>query len=98
MFDIYHMQLLHGEVADLFKNALDIIGHIQFASVPHRGAPDEGVLDFHHLFHEIKKRQVITPLWALNINLLMVIQMPLWHGCLIGKTPHLFNDRLFPAL
>ena len=64
MFDIYHMQLLHGEVADLFKNALDIIGHIQFASVPHRGAPDEGVLDFHHLFHEIKKAGYHAPLGA----------------------------------
>lgn len=69
MFDIYHLQILHGDVADLFKNALDMIGHIQFASVPDRsapdrGAPDKGVIDFHDLFEVIKQAGYHAPLGA----------------------------------
>ncbi|MEO0767222.1 MAG: isomerase, partial [Pseudomonadota bacterium] len=28
----------------------DIIGHVQFASVPDRGAPDHGELNYAHIF------------------------------------------------
>ena len=64
MFDIYHMQILHGDLTRQLTKAMDMIGHIQFASVPHRGAPDDGELNFHHLFHVIQDLGYHAPLGA----------------------------------
>lgn len=38
MFDCYHVQLIEGDLAHRIKALLSAIGHIQFASVPDRGA------------------------------------------------------------
>lgn len=54
MFDCYHMQISEGEVAPLLEKMLPIIGHIQVASVPDRHEPDEGVLDYRHIFEHIQ--------------------------------------------
>lgn len=64
MFDIYHMQILHGNLTRLLETHLDIIGHIQFASVPDRGAPDRGEVNFPHLFEVIDRCGWTQPLGA----------------------------------
>ena len=64
MFDCYHMQILHGDVTRQLEKALDIIGHIQFASVPDRGAPDTGELNYQHIFSAIKALGYKAPLGA----------------------------------
>lgn len=64
MFDCYHMQILHGDVTRLMTKARDIIGHIQFASVPERGAPDGGELNYKHIFSTIKALGYDAPLGA----------------------------------
>ena len=64
MFDCYHMQILHGDITRLLRQSFDMIGHIQFASVPDRGAPDEGELNYHHLFSVIKDLGYHQPLGA----------------------------------
>ena len=50
MFDCYHVGRNEGDVTTRLADLRDIIGHIQFASVPDRGAPDHGELDYAHIF------------------------------------------------
>ena len=50
MFDCYHVGRTEGDVTTRLAAMRDIIGHIQFASVPDRGAPDHGELDYAHIF------------------------------------------------
>jgi len=40
-FDIYHRQILHGDVVEGLHQLLPITGHIQIAGVPGRYEPDE---------------------------------------------------------
>ncbi|MGB0966256.1 MAG: hydroxypyruvate isomerase family protein [Litorivicinus sp.] len=45
MFDVYHVQRLHGEVTLSLRDYLPIIGHVQFAGAPDRGDPRVSELD-----------------------------------------------------
>ncbi len=49
MFDFYHIQILEGDVTRRFEAMLPLIGHVQIASVPDRGAPDHGELDYKYV-------------------------------------------------
>ena len=40
-YDIYHMQIMEGRLADSIAAHLDLIGHIQISGVPGRNEPDE---------------------------------------------------------
>lgn len=44
-FDIYHRQILHGDVMVALAALMPIIGHVQIASVPNRNEPGTGELD-----------------------------------------------------
>ncbi|MDB5613488.1 MAG: Hydroxypyruvate isomerase [Devosia sp.] len=44
-YDIYHRQILHGDVLTSLDALLPIIGHVQIAAVPHRHEPGTGELD-----------------------------------------------------
>jgi len=46
MFDCYHMQIMHGDLAKTLERLLLKIGHIQIAAVPDRGEPDGGEVDY----------------------------------------------------
>lgn len=46
MFDCYHVQIIEGDVTRRLEALLPLIGHIQIASVPDRGVPDHGELDY----------------------------------------------------
>jgi hydroxypyruvate isomerase len=48
--DFYHAQIMEGDLSTTFKNHFDGIGHIQIASVPARHEPDEGEVNYPHLF------------------------------------------------
>lgn len=54
-FDIYHRQIMHGDVAMALKRLLPVIGHIQIASVPSRHEPDAEELNYPYLFGEIDR-------------------------------------------
>lgn len=43
-FDIYHAQIMHGDVTRLLRSCADLITHVQIASVPDRCEPDRGEL------------------------------------------------------
>jgi hydroxypyruvate isomerase len=49
-FDIYHRQILHGDVSKGLEALLPITGHIQIASVPLRNEPGTGELDDFRVF------------------------------------------------
>ena len=54
-FDVYHRQILHGDVTIAFRNLQRIIGHIQVASVPSRHEPDGEELNYPYLFDEFDR-------------------------------------------
>jgi hydroxypyruvate isomerase len=64
MFDCYHVERTEGNVSSRLKDVFSIIGHIQFASVPDRGEPDGGTLDYHRLFAQISRLGWTAPLGA----------------------------------
>lgn len=64
MFDCYHVQLMEGDLSHKIKHLLPSIGHIQFASVPDRGAPDHGEVNYAHVFSIIKDLGYKMPLGA----------------------------------
>ena len=39
-FDIYHCQIIHGDVTMRLREMMPVIGHIQIASIPSRNEPD----------------------------------------------------------
>lgn len=43
-FDVYHRQILHGDVLTGLRQLMPIIGHVQIASVPLRNEPGTGEL------------------------------------------------------
>ncbi|WP_027998466.1 2-oxo-tetronate isomerase [Sinorhizobium arboris] len=54
-FDIYHRQIMHGDVATALRRLMPVTGHIQIASVPSRGEPDGEELNYPYLFQEIDR-------------------------------------------
>lgn len=53
MFDCYHLQIMEGDLTRRLTRLLPLIGHIQIASAPDRGAPDHGELDYAHVLAHI---------------------------------------------
>jgi hydroxypyruvate isomerase len=49
-YDIYHRQILHGDVMKSLEALMPIIGHVQTASVPKRNEPGTGELDDARIF------------------------------------------------
>jgi hydroxypyruvate isomerase len=52
-FDIYHRQILHGDVTKGLEALLPITGHVQVASVPLRNEPGTGELDDRRIFRHL---------------------------------------------
>jgi hydroxypyruvate isomerase len=64
MFDCYHVGRTEGDVVTKLSQLIDIVGHIQFASVPDRGPPDHGELNYTFIFDAIRRLGWETPLGA----------------------------------
>ena len=54
-FDVYHTQILHGDVSIRLRRLLPLIGHVQIASVPSRHEPDGEELHYPFLFAELDR-------------------------------------------
>ncbi|MCP8895240.1 hydroxypyruvate isomerase family protein [Shinella daejeonensis] len=52
-FDIYHRQIMHGDVIMALRAMMPVIGHVQIASVPDRHEPGTGELDDDRIFAEL---------------------------------------------
>jgi len=64
MFDCYHLQMMEGDLTHRLQKLQSLIGHIQIASVPDRGTPDHGEVNYAHLFEVIKGMGYDAPLGA----------------------------------
>lgn len=56
MFDLYHVQIMEGDLLRRLERHWDVIGHVQFASVPHRREPDEGEVAYTAIFEALAAR------------------------------------------
>ena len=54
-FDLYHRQIMHGDVTMALRRLLPITGHVQVASVPARHEPDGEELNWPFLFDELDR-------------------------------------------
>jgi hydroxypyruvate isomerase len=52
-YDIYHRQILHGDVMKSLEALLPVTGHVQTASVPGRHEPGTGELDDWRIFRHL---------------------------------------------
>ncbi|MGO1297248.1 MAG: 2-oxo-tetronate isomerase [Vibrio sp.] len=53
--DLYHAQIMEGDLSMLIGNVAEHIGHIQIASVPERHEPCDGELNYSHLFKVLEQ-------------------------------------------
>jgi len=49
-YDVFHMQIMEGDLAKTIESNLARIGHIQIADVPERHEPGTGEINFEFLF------------------------------------------------
>jgi hydroxypyruvate isomerase len=54
-YDIYHMQIMEGDLAPTIEKHLDKIGHMQLADTPGRHEPGTGEINYPFLFAHIDK-------------------------------------------
>lgn len=54
-FDLYHAQIMEGDLTRRLERLIPYIGHIQIAGVPDRHEPDSGELNLTHLFETLDR-------------------------------------------
>lgn len=54
-YDLYHMQIMEGDLANTLSNLLHRIGHIQFADNPGRHEPGTGEINFPFIFQHLER-------------------------------------------
>lgn len=55
LYDIYHMQIMSGNILDFVKENLSLIGHFHIAGVPGRHEPFGNELDYRFIVQSIEK-------------------------------------------
>ncbi len=53
LFDVYHMQIMHGNVIEAIRDCMDVIRHFHSAGVPGRHELDSGELDYPRIVQAI---------------------------------------------
>ncbi len=54
-YDIYHMQIMEGDLAHTIQSLLPMIGHMQLADTPGRHEPGTGEINYSFLFDHIDR-------------------------------------------
>jgi hydroxypyruvate isomerase len=54
-YDIYHMQIMEGDLARTIEQNLAVIGHIQLADNPGRHEPGTGEINYPYLFGQLDR-------------------------------------------
>ena len=52
-YDLYHMQIMEGNLVNRIKEIYNYIGHIQFADTPGRHEPGSGEINFPYVFRAL---------------------------------------------
>jgi hydroxypyruvate isomerase len=55
LFDIYHMQVMEGNIIHSLTHNLDVIGHVHVADVPGRHQPGTGELNYANIFKALRQ-------------------------------------------
>ena len=55
LFDIYHMQVMEGNIIETLIRNLDVVGHIHVADVPGRHEPGTGELSYANIFKALRE-------------------------------------------
>ena len=53
--DLYHLQIIGGDLTRLLERDMGRIGHVQIAGVPERHEPDGGEVHYPHLFEALDR-------------------------------------------
>ena len=53
LLDLYHRQIMEGDLAQALYACRDVLGHIQIGNPPLRGRPDQGEINYGFLFELI---------------------------------------------
>jgi hydroxypyruvate isomerase len=54
-FDLYHVQIICGDLLTRLEKFLPVIGHVQIAAVPSRAEPDEGEVNYPAMFDALDR-------------------------------------------
>ncbi len=54
-YDVYHMQIMEGNLTETIRKHINLIAHIQIADVPGRHEPGTGEINFTNLFRFIQE-------------------------------------------
>jgi hydroxypyruvate isomerase len=55
LFDVYHVQIMEGDLIRRIEKHRDVIGHVQVAGVPARAEPDEdNEVNFRAIFRALE--------------------------------------------
>lgn len=54
LYDVYHMQIMEGNLIDTLRETIDTIGYIHAADVPGRHEPGTGEINFDNLMAELR--------------------------------------------
>ncbi|WP_300297288.1 2-oxo-tetronate isomerase [Ferrovibrio sp.] len=52
-FDIYHAQIIHGDISRRLERQMPWVGHIQIANPPDRREPGNGEIDYRYIFDRV---------------------------------------------
>jgi len=55
LYDIYHMQIMEGNITETLKKNFDAIGHIHVADVPGRHEPGSGEINYQHIAKTLRE-------------------------------------------
>jgi hydroxypyruvate isomerase len=55
LYDIFHFQLIAGNITNTLRENIDLIGHIHGAGAPDRGDMTEGELDYSYILEQLSK-------------------------------------------
>jgi len=55
LFDIYHVQVMQGNLIERLREHLDVIGHVHVADVPGRHEPGTGEINYRNVFSSLRE-------------------------------------------
>ena len=58
-YDLFHMQIMEGDLATTIERLLPRIGHMQIADVPARNEPGTGEINFDFLLRHIDRARLL---------------------------------------
>jgi hydroxypyruvate isomerase len=55
LFDVFHLQIMEGDIITRLEKLKPLIGHVQIAAIPSRAEPDEGEINYRAVFDALER-------------------------------------------